>query len=92
MSEKLVINDKELFNQLKNIFRLKKGDEIIVFENGGDDYVSEILSIDKNSLEVMPKEKKQNVKIQEVILYQAIIKKENFELILKSHKNLAFQK
>lgn len=79
----LKIADGDLINQIKNVFRLKSGDEIILTDGKEDDALCKILSLKKDLLEVevagvrkIEKEPPTNA-----VLYCSILKKENFELV-----------
>ena len=81
----LEINDKEIVNQMKNVLRLKIG-EIIELCNGKDiSAMAEIVKIEKNTIDVSIKEivKDKNKTKNNVTLFCAILKKENFELVVQ---------
>lgn len=80
IDEKLIVTDERVVHQVRNVFRLGKGDSVILFCGDGFDYVSEIESSEKNSLVFIPKEKKNIPKTsKEVHVYLACIRKERFE-------------
>ncbi len=80
VGEKLTVTDERVVHQVRNVFRLGKGDSVILFYGDAFDYVSEIESSEKNSLVFMPKEKKDIPKTsKEVHVYLACIRKERFE-------------
>ena len=82
LDEELNLSDKDLINQIRNVFRMQKGDSVILFDGEGFDYVSEILVLEKTKMVLMPKEKKESViPKKEITLFQALIKKDNFEMI-----------
>jgi 16S rRNA (uracil1498-N3)-methyltransferase len=77
------IKDKELINQITKVLRLKIGDEIVL----GDGKLNEV-TVALNDLragnvkaKIIKKEKNKNESKTDCILYCAIIKKENFELV-----------
>jgi 16S rRNA (uracil1498-N3)-methyltransferase len=81
----LEITDKEIFNQMKNVLRLKVG-ELVELCNGKDiSAIAEIVKIEKNSINVSIKEtaKDKNKTKNDVRLFCAILKKENFELVVQ---------
>lgn len=79
------IADKEFSHQVRDVLRLAPGDRIILCDGMGLEADVELLNYDKNAVEVKtfsavegyrePKTK--------VILYLAILKKENFELAVQ---------
>ncbi|MFA6463536.1 MAG: RsmE family RNA methyltransferase [Candidatus Paceibacterota bacterium] len=82
LNEELTLLDKDLINQIRNVFRMQKGDGAIFFDGNGFDYVSEISMLEKMKMIIMPKEKKESVMPKkEITLFQALIKKDNFEMI-----------
>lgn len=83
-SKKLLkIADGDLINQIKNVFRLNVGDEIILTDGREDDALCKISALAKDLLEVevagvrkIEKEPPVNA-----VLYCSVLKKENFELV-----------
>ncbi len=81
----LIVNDKELVGQLKNVLRLKTGGQVILVDNKQQEATATIVDFKKDSVEfaiesVMKNEKEAAI---EVALYCAVIKKENFELVVQ---------
>lgn len=85
INKKIEISDKNIIHQIKNVLRLKIGDEIILCDEKSNEAVSEIIDIKKNSLNLKIKKvfKNNNELEKDVILYCAILKKENFELVVQ---------
>ena len=82
LDKELVIQDKDLINQVRNVFRMKKNDRVIFFDGSGMDFVSEILVLEKNKMIVIPKEEKEAVILKKnITLFQVLVKKDNFEFI-----------
>lgn len=79
------IDDADLLHQLKNVFRLEKGDEIILLDNSGFQYRSrvDLLSKDEGVFEVLEMTKNSVKQSREIFLYVSMIKKDNFEWILE---------
>lgn len=79
----LLITREDLVNQLKNVFRFSNGDQIILFDNSGSDFLFEINSIDKKSVSLKLIEVHGNVsgKLREIFLFASLVKKDNFEWI-----------
>ncbi len=78
-------SDKDLINQLKNVLRLKVGDEIILCDGKMNEAECFIESLDKNEavFKILKTEKNNKDLKQEVILYCSILKRENFELVIQ---------
>ena len=87
--KEVTLSDQDLIHQLSKVFRLKSGDEIVIFDGSGFEYVSQIIFITKKELSLKiisassrPEENKK------VILYLALIKKGNFELAVEKATEL----
>lgn len=80
----LTIDDQGLIHQLRNVFRYGVGDMVVLFDGNGNDYICEIISLDKKEAEVKITEKKKGITPdKEVWLFFSLIKKDNAELILQ---------
>ncbi len=73
------------FNHLKNVLRLKVGDEVIVSLNTKFEYVCEILSIDKGVAVCQINGENECLKnpTKNIVLFQAVAKKPKFEIIVQ---------
>lgn len=71
------------FNHIKNVMRLKEGDEFIAFFGDEFDYVCKLTSIKKNQLEFLILDKYKNLQNPtiEIDLFQSLAKGEKMELI-----------
>jgi len=85
----ITLSDSNLIHQLSKVFRLKPGNEIVIFDGSGFEYVSQIIFLTKKELGLKiistssrPEENKK------VILYLALIKKGNFELAVEKATEL----
>ena len=80
---KLTISDKELVNQIKNVLRLKIGDEIRLDDGKEKSALAEIISITRAGIEVDISEVSENKNELPIYgtLYCSILKRENFELV-----------
>ena len=79
------ITDKEILNQVKNVLRFKAGDTFVLVDKNRNEAVATIKTLKKDSADldiasVMKNEKEPEV---EVALYCAVLKKENFELVIQ---------
>ena len=82
LSEEITLQDEDLINQIRNVFRMKKNGEVIIFNGNEFDFVSEILVLEKMKMIIIPKEKRDSIMPKkDVTLFQALIKKDNFEMI-----------
>lgn len=86
----VVITHAPLVNQLKNVFRLVKGDKIILFDNSGFDYGVSIEGFEKESVSLLVDSVTPNkvFPIRETYLFASIVKKDNFEWITQKATEL----
>ncbi|MDO8466822.1 MAG: RsmE family RNA methyltransferase [bacterium] len=80
--EYLKISDRDLVNQLKNVFRLKTGDEILLGDGKKNEALACVEEISRGAATLIIKRTQENTNEPEIygILYCSILKKENFEL------------
>ena len=79
-----IIEGEEL-NHLRNVLRLTVGDEVIVVNGDGCDYVCQITKIDKNIAKLSVKSKKNNKNNakNQISLFISAIKREKLELVVQ---------
>lgn len=93
------ISDKNIIHQIRNVLRLKIGDEIILCDGKSNEAISKIIDPSatrfaealakrngyKNflNLEIIKVFKNNNEPEKDIVLYCAILKKENFELVVQ---------
>ena len=79
------IIEKDLVNQIFKVLRLKEGEKIILGDGKCNEYLTEILSLNNNKIvvKILNKTVNDSEPIKEVRLYCAILKKENFELVVQ---------
>lgn len=83
------IGDENLLNQWRNVLRMSAGGNVILFDGSGDEVLCEIVSLSKKSGVVKPVERKKVAPLsREVTLCLALIKKDNFELVLEKATEL----
>lgn len=84
------VNSSELVNQVRRVFRLKKGDRVLLFDGSGSDYESEIVdSTDKAiTFNVSSVSRSRYVAPRKIYLCAAIVKKDNFEFIAEKATEL----
>lgn len=80
---RLLISDKNIAHQIRNVLKLTTSEKIILCQEGGAEAVAEIISLNKDFLEVKIESISHNPGKpgKKVTLYCAILKKENFELV-----------
>jgi len=80
----------ELRHQLKSVFRLGKGDNVILFDNSGYDFVARIEGFDDEAVTFTLLEKRENTVTpkRETHLFAAIVKKDTFEWIAEKATEL----
>lgn len=85
LNKNLKIKEKAFIHQIKNVLRLKKNDKIILFRGDLKEFFCKIIKIERNFVELEIEEIKDNLKEpeREISLYIAILKKENFELVVQ---------
>jgi 16S rRNA (uracil1498-N3)-methyltransferase len=84
-NKNVTISDEDLIHQWRNVFRLHSGDEVILLDNSGFEYVSEIVSLEKSEARITVKESRANsvVPSKELFIFQSMIKRDKFEMILE---------
>ena len=78
------IEEKEMVHQIKNVLHLKTGERILLCDENKNEYMVEIMHIEKNiDTKIISSEKNKNESKRDVHLYLSILKKENFELAVQ---------
>ncbi len=83
--KELRVEDESLLHQWIKVFRLSSSDRVILFNGDGSDFEGYFKILSKNeAVIVIDKENKiKNQQKVEVHIFQAIIKKDNFELVVE---------
>jgi len=84
MAEQFIkITDQNLINQIHNVLKLKLGEQIILGQGNGIDILASIKVLGREEivLEKIEEIKNSSESNINIVLYQSIVKKENFELI-----------
>ncbi len=90
--DKILICDDE-YNHLKNVLRLKVGDEVIVSLNTDKEYVCEVQSLGKNAVCKINGENECLVNPRkEITLFQAVCKRPKFEFIVQKATEIGMSK
>lgn len=80
----MTLRDEAALHQLRDVFRLAKGDRVIFFNGDGLDYIYEARIISKKEAEFGFVETTQSITVsKKVTLYMSLIKKDNFEMVLE---------
>ncbi len=82
--------DDSLIHQLKNVFRKQVGDQIILLDNSGWQFLAVITELDKDHLkcQLINSELVKNLPKSKLILLMSLIKKDNFELVVQKATEL----
>lgn len=82
-----VILDRDILHQWKQVFRFNIGQKVILLDNTGYEYMAEIMLLTKEKAEVtiVDANLSKNLPdtVREVWLFAALIKKDNYEVILE---------
>lgn len=82
--DKIVIQDKELLNQIINVFRMKNGACFILFDGSGIEFLVEIEEHSKKEILCKVLEERSGIKRNKrLTLVFSMIKKENMELVIQ---------
>lgn len=81
----LKITDTDFVHQIFHVFRKREGDEIVLLDNSGYEFLSKVISLNKKEVNVLILNKKEveNICKNEVILFASLIKKDKFEWVLE---------
>ncbi len=85
VGKEIRVEDTELLNQWGKVFRLSAGDKVILFNGEGSDFEAtfKILSKKEAVLVINREIENKNTSEIELHIFQSIIKKDNFELIVQ---------
>ena len=81
----IVLEDKNLINQIKKVLRLKIGDGVLFLDNSGKEYKSVIKQLGDSeiNLEVIEVSENKNEPELKITLCQSLCKKDKFEWVLE---------
>lgn len=88
----VIIDDEKLLHQITSVFRMKNGDKIVLFDGSGTDYICEFEIGDINRAKIISKEPSRFIPNKNVILCQAVVKKDNFEFIVEKATEIGVSK
>ena len=80
-----MINDIRLIHQISRVLRMQKGEQATLLDNLGNEFLVEIgeISMGQVSGKIIDSAKKTEKVRRKIILYQSLLKKDNFELVLQ---------
>ena len=80
-----IINDAEIAKQISKVLRLQPGDEIMLLDGDGFEYITRIVKVGSKEVqaEILKRHVNGNEPLLKIALYQSIIKKDNFEWVLQ---------
>lgn len=89
----ITLFDDGLIHQLKDVFRLRAGDKLILLDNSGYEYMAEISLLAKGKVEINVMDGSlAPVLNKNVTLLMSLIKKDNFEWVLEKCTELGVTK
>jgi len=86
----VIITHSGLIHQLKDVFRMEAGSDVILLDNTGSEFLSNISEISKERVRfhIAEVKKCENIPRREVTLCAALIKKDKFEWVLEKGTEL----
>lgn len=84
--QEIIISDKEIIHQMRQVLRMKPADEFILLDSHGFEYLCRLIALSENEIKVQLIEKRKNdaEASQILTLYQSLPKKmELFEWVLQ---------
>lgn len=84
IKNKAIISEEEN-GHLRNVLRIKIGEEVVVFNGDGNDYVCKIENIGRNETvaQVIKKQTNKAIPKKDITLYLSAIKRDNLELVIQ---------
>ena len=79
------MSDADFVHQIFHVFRKKIGDQIVLLDNSGFEFLSEIVFLNKKEVNIKILNKKEvlNIPTNKVTLFASMIKKDKFEWVLE---------
>lgn len=90
-NQQYTVESEELANQIRRVFRLKIGDEVILFDGSGSDYRAKIvdgLSKASPRFDIIEVSRSRFTSSKPVVLCAAVVKKDTFEWIVEKATEL----
>lgn len=83
------VTDENLLNQWRNVLRMDVGDTLVAFDGRGEEAVCTLVQLEKKSAVLSVTEyRKGIIPTREITLFMALIKRDNFELVLQKATEL----
>jgi 16S rRNA (uracil1498-N3)-methyltransferase len=83
------VTDENLLNQWRNVLRMDVGDTLVAFDGRGEEAVCTLVQLEKKSAVLSVAEyRKGIIPTREITLFMALIKRDNFELVLQKATEL----
>lgn len=83
------ITDGNLLNQWRNVLRMGVGDTLVALDGAGSEAVCALVQLEKKSAQLSVLEYRTGiVSLRKVTLFMALIKRDNFELVLQKATEL----
>lgn len=94
IKDKIFICDKKEIHHLKDVLRLKRNDEVIVFDGKGNEYFSRVNSLSSQEVEltVIDRKEQPDQKTYSVCLACALPKKSKFDFIVEKATELGVER
>ena len=90
----VILDSSDVIHQIRKVFRLKKGDLLIIFDGSGSDYTCGIEDFRNDTIVLGVREasKSRFMPERELYLYAALVKKDTFEWIVEKATELGVTK
>jgi 16S rRNA (uracil1498-N3)-methyltransferase len=90
----IVVTGEALIHQWRNVFRMKPGEKVVLFNNSGFEFEAEITRLEKKEAELIIDEKREGAvrPRREATLFMSLIKKDNFEWVVEKATELGITK
>ena len=90
----IILESSDQVNQIRKVFRLKKGDLLIIFDGSGSDYTCGIEDFRDETIVLGVREasKSRFMPARAIVLYAALVKKDTFEWIVEKATELGVTK
>lgn len=81
----LMIKDRELINQIKNVLKLRRGEKIILVDLNGQEALTEVVNVMSEFIQVklLSVDENKNMSDIQINLCCSILKNSNFELVVE---------
>lgn len=87
-----IVTDRELIHRIRDVLKLRPGEKVVLSDGVGNCCECEIGKLGNKEIEVSVVETKSQNRNKKVVLYCAIIKKDNFELVAQKAAEIGVTK